>query len=149
MNIIKNWFNECNKIFHCGEFRFVVSNGFKITHYLDDDTYTIQDTRLNDFYTSVSEENMDLFMEHGFINGTSIIMYHRNVKRVDFYLGKIKSTFEKKKRAKKNLNSDKKFYSKQIKNCDVNIHNYNDLVHFYKSKVEQFEPKFKQLTKTH
>lgn len=148
MNIMENWFNECSKVFNCGEFRFVISNGFKITHYFEGNIYTIQDTRMNDFYTSVSEEDMKIIMDYGFVNGTGIIMYHRNVRRVEYYLDKIKFTFEKKKRAKKRLNSDKKFFSKQIKNCDINIHNYNDLVHFYKSKVEQFEPKFKQLTQT-
>lgn len=148
MNIIEDWFKECSKIYRCGDYDFALVNGFKVTHYLDDDTYTIQDTRLNDFYTSVSEADMKTLREYGLINGTSIIMYHRNINRVEYYLDKIAQTFSKKQLAKKMLKTDTKFYEKQIRNCDVNIQNYNDMVHFYKSKVEQFEPKFFKLTKT-
>lgn len=148
MTTIKDWFEECNKIYRCGEYDFALVNGFKITHYLEDDTYTIQDTRLNDFYTSVSENHLNILSEHGFVNGTNIIMYHRNIERVEYYLEKINSTYSKKRLAKQMLKTDKKFYEKQIRNCDSNINNYNDMIHFYKSKIQQFEPKFLELTKT-
>lgn len=148
MNKIADWFRECDKIYRCGEYDFALVNGFKITHYLEDDTYTIQDTRTSDFYTSVSETDMDIIMEYGFVSGTSIIMYKKNLERVEYYLEKIAEIYAKRLRAKKMLKTDRKFYEKQIRNCDANIQINNDMVHFYKSKVNQFEPKFLELTKT-
>lgn len=147
MDEIKSWFEECNKVFYCGEYEFSIVNGFKLTHYFDDDTYTIQDTRLNDFYTEVTEEDLKLIKEYGFLDGTGIIMYHRNIDRVKMYISKIEELFTKRKVATKNLRRNKKFYTKQIKNCNVNIHKYNDLLHFYESKIEQFKQKFEILTK--
>ena len=148
MNIIADWFKECNKIHRCGEYDFAIVNGFKVTHYLEDDTYTIQDARKNDFYTSVSESDMEILMKYGFVIGTSIIMYHRNVQRVEYYLDKLAEVYAKRERAKKMLKTDRTFYSKQIRNANANILANNDMVHYYKSKVEQFEPKFLKLTKT-
>lgn len=148
MNTIQNWYNECTKIFQCSEYDFALVNGFKITHYHEDDTYTIQDTRKNDFYTSVSESDMDILMEYGFINGTSIIMHKRNVERVEYYLERVAHYYAKRVKAKKMLKTNRKFYEKQIRNCADNIQINNDMIHFYKSKVNQFESKFLELTKT-
>tara|TARA_R100000541_G_scaffold45224_2_gene52258 strand:+ start:141 stop:569 length:429 start_codon:yes stop_codon:yes gene_type:complete len=139
---IEVWFKECDRIFVCGGFEFSILNGFKITHYIHNDKYTIQDTRKNDFYTTVSKEDYSIIREYGFVRGTGIIMQKRNVQRVEHYLNKIAEAFSKKKLGKKKLTQDFKFYSKQIKNCDIKIHKYNDLVHFYKSKVKQFETKY-------
>lgn len=148
MSIIADLFKECTKIHQCGKYNFAIVNGFKITHYLENDTYTIQDTRKNDFYTSVSESDMDILVRYGLINGTSIIMYNRNVKRVEYYLEKLAAVYSKRERAKKNLKDNRIFYSKQIRNASANILIFNDMVHYYKSKVEQFESKFLKLTKT-
>jgi hypothetical protein len=135
---IEGWFNECDKIYYCGSFEFTMLNGFKITHYLDNNSYTIQDVRRNDFYTSVSEGDYSIIRDNGFIKGTSIIANSRNLSRVDMYLEKISQAFVKRRQAKKRLSLDEKFYKKQVRNCDVNIHKYNDLLHFYKAKVSQF-----------
>ena len=139
MSEIKTWFEEANKIVHKrGGYEFVLVKGFKITHYLKEEEYTIQDTRFNDFYKSVSETNMEIFRTQGFLKGTSIIMHERNVKRVEYYLEKIRKLMVKKAEYKKQLQRKPAFYQKRIKNCNENIHNYNDLMHFYKAKVDQF-----------
>lgn len=148
MNIIQDWFKECDKIYRFGEYDFSIVNGFKITHYIEDDIYTIQDTRVNDFYTKVSDADMQTLIQYGFVSGTSIIRHKKNLQRVEYYLDKISEIYKKKQLAKKMLKTDPKFYEKQIRNCDYNILLCNDLVHFYKSKVNQFEPKFLELTKT-
>lgn len=148
MKILESWYKECTKIFRCDGYDFALVRGFKITHYLDDDTYTIQDTRKNDFYTSVSESDMDILMEYGFINGTSIIMHYRNINRVEYYLGKIEKLYSKMQLAKKKIKTDRKFYEKQIRNCKTNIQINHDMVHFYQSKLNQFEDRFLELTKT-
>jgi len=139
---IEVWFKECDRVFVCGSFEFSILNGFKITHYFHNNNYTIQDTRKNDFYTTVSDEDYSIMMEYGFERGTGIIMQKRNIKRVEYYLNKISEAYVKRRQGKKRLDQDFKFYSKQIKNCDIKIHKYNDLVHFYKSKVKQFETKY-------
>ena len=148
MSEIESWYKECNKVYDLGEYNFVIVNGFKITHYLESNTYTLQDTRFNDFYTSVSEEDLSVLRKFGFIDGSSIITHQRNINRVELYLQRIADTVDKKLKAKKLINTNQKFYSKQIRNCDINIHKYNDMVHFYKSKVEQFKSRFLILTKT-
>jgi len=139
MSEIKAWFEEAQKAFNCRDFEFTVVGGFKITHYFEDDTYSIQDTRFTDFYTSVSEADMELFRTEGFVRGANIIMNGRNEARVQKYLELIQGLYVKRAEYKANLKKNPTFYNKRIANCNYNIHNYNDLMHFYKSKVEQFK----------
>ena len=141
MEQLKKWFEEASviKVFTCKTHEFIIRKGFKITHYFEDDTYSILDTRFNDFYTAVSEEDMTLLVSHGFIKGTNIIMYNRNVVRVDNYIKRIEDLYVKKAKYKKLLPRNKPFYTKRIRNCSEGIHNYHDLLQFYQAQVEQFE----------
>lgn len=141
MSELKQWFEEAStiKVYSNSTQRYVMRKGFKITHYLEDDTYTILDTRLNDFYTEVSEADMKIFMNKGFVKGTNIIMYGRNVARVKSYLSKIADLYTKKVKYKGLLTKNKPFYTKQLKNCDENIHKNHEMMQFYKAQVEQFE----------
>ena len=145
MEEIKEWFEEASiiKVHQGDDHEFAINRGFKVTHYFEDNTYSIQDTRLNDFYTKVSEEHMELFRERGFIIGTNIIMYDRNIKRVSKYLRLIEGLYTKIAKYKENLYKNKSFYTKRIRNCNENIHKYHDLMQFYKSKVDQFKSKSK------
>tara|TARA_R110000851_G_scaffold295075_1_gene449914 strand:+ start:199 stop:666 length:468 start_codon:yes stop_codon:yes gene_type:complete len=145
MSEIKSWFEEAEKVFNCGEYEFTIVGGFKITHYFEDNSYSIQDTRFNDFYSKVSEPDLKVIQENGFIKGASILMYRRNVRRVEKYLTLIQKLYKKREDYSKLLGKSRvsiknqNKYTKGIKNCNFNIHNYNDLMHFYKSKAEQFE----------
>ena len=141
MEQLKQWFEEAGviRIFTCKNHNFILRKGFKITHYLEDDTYSIVDTRFNDFYTTVSEADMKIFIEKGFVKGTNIIMYNRNVERVADYISKIEGTYVKRDKYKKLLPKNKPFYTKRIKNCNDNIHRYHDMMQFYQAQVEQFE----------
>jgi len=143
MNKLQQWFEEASviKIFTSKTHEFVIQRGFKITHYFEDDSYSILDTRFNDFYTKVSEADMNIFIQHGFLKGTSIIMYGRNLMRVKDYLRAIESLYVKKAKYKKLLTKNKPFYTKRIKNCSENIHRYHDMMQFYQAQVEQFENK--------
>ena len=146
---IKHWFNEAKvlKIFKEDGCEFCIKGGFKITHYLEDDSYTILDTRLNDFYTEVSETHKKILRENGCLKGTNIIVNSRNIKRRDKYLRGIEDLYSKKTKYKEVVERNKPFYLKKIRNCNENIHKYHDLLQFYKSKVDQFNTKqqiFKQ-----
>lgn len=141
MEEIRGWFEEAKvlRVYNCGDHEFTIEKGFKVTHYFEDDTYSVLDTRFNDFYTEVSEANMKIFRDNGFLKGTNIIMYERNVRRVDRYLRLIEGLYTKIASYKKLLSKDKVFYTKRIKNCKENIHDYHDLMQLYKSRVDQFE----------
>ena len=149
-NEIKDWFEEASiiKVFQSEDHEFSINSGFKVTHYFEDNSYTIQDTRLNDFYTEVSEAHKNIFREKGFIIGTNIIMYDRNIKRVDKYLRLIEGLYAKITEYKKDIKKDRPFYVKRIRNCNENIHKYHDLMQFYKSKVDQFKIKNLNNSKT-
>lgn len=148
MNIkMEEWFSECDKIFKGDGYEFSIVNGFKITHYLEDSTYSILDVRTNDFYSSVTKSDLELINKFGFVDGTRVISYKRNLARVSKYKNLIEDLFKKRKISKSSLKEDPRFYSKQIKNYTIKIHKYNDLLHFYESKVDQFKPKFNILTK--
>lgn len=141
MSEIKNWFEEHKhqKVHNCGDYEFIIRKGFKITHYFEEDEYTIQDTRHCDFYKSVTESDMEIIQTNGFVRGTSIIMHNRNVDRVELYLEKIRKLYDKKAEYKAKLSTNKAFYEKRIRNCNNNIHEYNATMQYYRFQVEQFE----------
>ncbi len=154
MEQLEQWFEEASviKVFTGESYEFVIRKGFKITHYFEDDSYTIQDTRFNDFYTKVSEADMEQFVLHGFIKGTDILMNNRNINRVKKYIKKIEDTYVKRKssvklgkRTKgftpkhiKTVAQNKAFYTKAVNNCNINIHKYHDMMQFYQAKIDQF-----------
>ena len=143
MSRLKEWFEEVcpNKVFTSKTCNFVIQKGFKITHYYDDDSYSILDTRFNDFYNSVSKHDMDLFKAYGFVKGTNMIMYGRNLIRVESYMNNIEELYVKKAKYQKLLPKSEQFYTKRIKNCSENIHRLHDMMQFYQAQVEQFESK--------
>lgn len=143
MNQLQQWFEEASviKIFTSKTHEFVIQRGFKISHYFEDNSYSILDTRFSDFYTNVSEVDMSILIEKGFLEGTNIIMYNRNVMRVKDYVSKIENLYVKKAKYKKLVTKNKPFYTKRIKNCSENIHRYHDMMQFYQAQVEQFENK--------
>lgn len=154
MEQLKEWFEEASviKVFTSRTHEFVIRKGFKITHYFEDDSYTIQDTRFNDFYTPVSEDDMKIFIDKGFITGTNIIMNDRNIIRVKKYIKKIEGSYVKRKLAKalgkrtkgfspkhiKTVAQNKAFHAKAVNNCNINIHKYHDMMQFYQAKIDQF-----------
>jgi hypothetical protein len=99
------------------------------------------DTRFNDFYNSVSKHDMDLFKAYGFVKGTNMIMYGRNLIRVESYMREIETLYIKKAKYQKLLPKNERFYTKRIKNCSENIHRLHDMMQFYQAQVEQFESK--------
>ena len=147
MNNLEKWFDEAKviKMFSFNNHEYVISKGFKITHYNEDNSYTIQDIRHSDFYNEVSKEDMEVITANGFLEGTNILMYSRNTERVDKYLRLIEVLYAKRTEYKKSLPKNKAFFTKRISNCNRNIHDYHDLMQFYRSKVEQFESKNNKL----
>lgn len=143
MSILKKWFEEVDvdKTFITEGSEFVINKGFKITHYFEDDSYTIQDVRHSDFYTEVSDWDLETMESHGFLAGTAVILHSRNVERVQKYLRQIEVLYANRARYKEGLSKNKPFYTKRIRNCNKNIHDYHDMMQFYQAKVEQFEIK--------
>jgi len=141
MEQLQEWFEETDllKVNKLKDHEFNIVNGFKITHYFDDDSYTIQDVRHNDFYSDVVWDDYKIMQEHGFIKGTNTIAYIRNKTRVEEYLRAIEDLYNKRAKYKESLPKNKAFYTKRIRNCNKNIHDSHDMLQFYQSKVEQFE----------
>ena len=137
---IKNWFegHKHEKVYNCGEYEFIIQMGFKITHYFEPEKYTIQDCRHCDFYKSVSEDDMNIIRDNGFVRGTSIIRHNKNVIRVQHYLNRIKELYEKRKISQRS-DETKEQYTKRIKNYNLNIGELNTTMQFYRLLVEQFE----------
>ena len=141
MEQLQEWFEETDllKVNKLKDHEFNIVNGFKITHYFDDDSYTIQDVRHSDFYSDVVWDDYKIMQEHGFIKGTNTIAYIRNKTRVEEYLKGIEDLYNKRAKYKESLPKNKAFYTKRIRNCNKNIHDSHDMLQFYQSKVEQFE----------
>ena len=141
MEQLQEWFEESRllKVFTFRDHEFTIFNGFKITHYFEEDSYSIQDTRHSDFYSEVSQVDLDTLREFGFIKGAKTITYRRSCIRVDEYLRSIEDLYKKRAKYKESLPKNKAFYTKRIRNCNKNIHDNHDMLQFYQSKVEQFE----------
>lgn len=118
---------------------FVIYRGFKIIK--TELEYTILDVRKNDMYTKVTDSDYTMFKELGFTKGADKISYLRNKNRV-YKLEKIikKLNYEKQVASSK-LQENVKFYTKKLRNLDVNIVDAEDLLIFYKSKIKQYEDK--------
>ena len=139
-------YNECTAPEHSfNSYSFKIIHGFKLTRYKDG-TATILDTRNNDFYTSVSKEDLVNIVLCGINDGTRLLSHSRNEQRVKKYLELLGELFSKKaiseSKIKNGGKKPKKFYEKQVKNIKANIHEQNYLLQNYKTKVEQFN-KFK------
>ena len=137
--MLKGWFEEVSrvtKVFKNGDSEFIIYKGFKLT--FSPKKYIIEDVRFTDFYTEVSEEDLEILKSKGFVLGARTIMYHRDCKRVKNYEKRIAKLYEDRDRFKKNLSKDRVFNSKRVRNCNENIHNFLDLMFFYKTRVEQF-----------
>lgn len=147
MTEIKNWFEESNARIHdCKEYEFIIHKGFKITHYFEDDTYSIQDTRHCDFYKSVAQTDLDIIRQNGFVRGTDIIMYKRNKARVDMYMGLITKLYQKRRKANDAIQKRKEvtLNRKRARTCKENIEKLNATMQFFRLKAEQYEKRNKK-----
>lgn len=146
MDKTKEWFDEAVKyrvrVYSVKDSDYILYKGFKISKFHDGE-HLIQDIRLTDFYTEVEKEHLAIINTKGFIRGADDISYERNVIRVDDYTKKIETLYGNLEDFEKNKNKKPSFYAKKIENCQKNIHNYVDLMFFYKAQIEQYKNKYK------
>lgn len=152
--MIKEWFNEAvlhnvniyKNIYKSDNYEYIFYKGFKITKLKEEDEYYIQDIRINDFYTNISEKQISNFKKYGFIKGADIMSYKRNYHRMVFYIKKLEKLYEEKEIVEKELKTNffKKNYVKKLKNYQENINKYRDLLIFYKIKINQHKLKYNE-----
>lgn len=134
MSLIEEWYKEIDPFYKKKD---VFSKGFKIIRNTPD--YIIKDIRFNDFYQDVSDRDMGILAEKGFIKGTSLILYFRDKHRMELLEHRIIALSEQKV-AVQNTKDDGK-NKKRLGILDKNIKGYVDLLLFYSHRIKQYEEK--------
>lgn len=139
----KEWYEQailqgCT-VYDVKEQSFIIYKGFKITK--TESLYTVLDVRKSDMYSKITGDDLRIISELGFIKGVDKISYERNKTRVDFLEKTIRKLNEEKDKASSKLQDNVKFYTKKLKNIEVNKVDTEDLLIFYKSKIKQYEDK--------
>ena len=144
MNIIEQWYNEASKvttIFRSTSNEFIIYKGFKIAS--NEEGYIIQDVRFSNLYEEVNKKDYDTLVELGFTKGVDYISYQRNLRRVESYKRRAELLYDKRRKFKKELPKNKKLNEKRIRNLNRRIEDFIDHIFFYKTKIKQYEIKYK------
>ena len=139
---IRNWWEEAieiTNIFTGDRLIFIIYKGFKITRF-NDNTYVLEDVRLNDFYTEVRMSDLDRFNNLGFVRGADLIRHTRDLFRYNLALKHLVKHHDLRERhesgvIKPERGRDKAFHEKGRGNASKNI----DMVFFYQSRIGQFK----------
>lgn len=108
-----------------------IYKGYKLTD------STILNVRLNDFYKSITEKEMETFSQYGFITGADLLCYRRNKRRVSNYTKTLERLYQARGEYKQKCNEE--YYAKKLVNCEDRILYYLDLLLLYKSRVVRYE----------
>src|SRR5690606_8400224 len=131
MEQVKQWFDEAIenhiKVFTAPESEFIIYKGFKITKTIDGN-YIIQDVRINNFYSKVSDKDLSVLTTLGFIKGVEKLSYDRNLRRVVIYTKKLEKLYSEREICQKRMSTNVTFYSKKLRNCKEGIGKYIDLL---------------------
>ncbi len=123
---------------------FVMYKGFKLVGSKEGD-YKLYDVRFNDFYSKVKESDLSVLRTLGLVRGADTLMYNRDISRSDICKKDIANLYDKminiyKPMIKEGINLE--FYNKRVRNAYSNIHDYTDLIFFYKNRIELYESKY-------
>lgn len=148
MNELEQWFDEVRlsvlNVHRYKETEFIIYKGFKLskTH----GKYKIEDVRISDFYGDVKKRDYNTLLKLGFIKGTDYIVHKRNLRRVGIYTRLLEKLYSERKEYERKLRplKTRAFYKKKIKNCQENIHRSIDLLYLYKSRIDQYNLKYKK-----
>lgn len=143
MSTIERWWTEAKEVTPVHKTynsEFLIYKGFKIS--LVEDDLSILDVRFSNMYRSVHEEYLSAFTKHGFIKGADLISLERDTKRVEFYQKETEKLYDKRAKFSKQLPKNKKLNEKRIKNINLKIDEYIDLIFLYKVKVQQLTLKY-------
>jgi hypothetical protein len=148
MNALKQWFDEVEmSVLNVHRYKgseFVIYKGFKLSKTLDQ--YKLEDVRVSDFYGEVKKRDYNVLLKLGFIRGADEIVNKRNIRRVGIYTRLLEKLYADRKEYQKKLRplKTREFYRKKIRNCQENIHKNIDLLFLYKSRIEQYNLKYKK-----
>ena len=139
---LENWFNSLGLDVHYHKNNeFVFYKGFKITR--ASQTYKIEDTRFNDFYSEVKLRDKKILTEHGFIKGCDILNYNRDKRRLRYYINQIKRLKQSIKKRKRRLHLNREFNEKRIRNHTDSIKEYENLKGLCEIRIYNFKNKYK------
>lgn len=143
MNVIDKWWKEGKKvtpIHKAYNSEFLIYKGFKIT--LKDGVYSIQDVRFSNMYQELSDIVWLTFKVHGFVKGVDLIGLERDTKRIDYYKKSTETLYDKRAKFTKLLSKNRKLNEKRIRNINLKIDEYIDLMFFYQVRVQQLTLKY-------
>lgn len=144
MDNIQRWYNEVKnitRIFEVNDDEFIIYKGFKITSPLEGDPF-IEDVRFGNIYSNITQQDCDTFKTLGFIQGADTIGNTRDIQRVESYRKRTRTLYQKRKKFRKELPKDKRLNEKRIRNINIKIAEFVDLIFFYETKVKQFNNKY-------
>jgi hypothetical protein len=145
---IKLWFEEAlNSDYvtsYCDEEIFYKGFSIKIVE-VANKVFKLRmyDTRTNDFYSEVRDTDKDAFRKNGFVMGADLIMHDRDCIRERACRDEILRLSGVKMKCVEDIELDKTFFTKKIKNLQNNM---NNLVTNYFSIIarkRQIENKYK------
>jgi hypothetical protein len=145
MDNIYNWFKQARNLtrtFNTLDSKFLIYKGFKLTE--RDGEFFIQDVRLSNMYSEVSRKDMATIINLGFIKGVDTISFERDSKRVDAYKKRTELLYDRRKKFTKELPKNRTLNEKRIRNINLKIEEYIDLMFFYQVRIKQFNIKNKK-----
>lgn len=81
---------------------FIIYRGFKLSLFKEDEYVELLNARSSDFYKFISDNQLKLFLENGFIKECDRLQVQRDYRRVDLLSARIKTCIEKSDAAKWN-----------------------------------------------
>jgi len=143
---IKRWFNEAYQSgLHYQKTKreeFILYKGFRLT--LIEGMYSILNTRESDYYDQVREKYVLVLRKNGFVRGSRMIAYRRDLKRVDMYTKKLKDLYKAFQTGYQNLlfDDNTKYHNKKIGIIESKIQDTIVLLATYKARVKQYEQQY-------
>lgn len=145
MEQLDNWYKQAVHIVgkHITSLNkeFIIYKGFKITKH-EEQSFTIEDVRFSNMYGKVSDRNLEILSEKGFIAGVDYIGYLRDNVRVKSLKKSLETLYTKRRKYKKEFDNDPKLNEKRIRSINKKIPRYVFLMGFYQTRVNQFNIKY-------
>jgi predicted carbohydrate-binding protein with CBM5 and CBM33 domain len=142
MNIIYKWLKQASSftpVFTTRDGKFIIYKGFKLSE--TSEGFSIQDVRFSNMYSDVSQKDMATIIKLGFVKGVDTISFERDTKRVDSYKKRTEVLYDKKNKFAKELPKNRALNEKRIRNIEIKIEEFIDLMFFYQVRIKQFNIK--------
>lgn len=113
--------------------------GFKLIK--NGDEYSILDIRKFDHYSPVKDRDLIILENEGFVRGCDLILYNRDIHRIQVCNDAIIRKTLLKKGYKEKLHEDPRGYKKKIGICERQNEELIVLLRFYESRSSQLKKK--------